>query len=86
MVISAALSAMLVASASNTGSIPLACLGTLPFMATFAYLMIFVTGRRPHFTRDLVCLWLNGRAVGPVPPSKQPRHPSRRRRAIPQEN
>jgi len=83
VVISAAFSAMLIAIASQSGSIPLACLGSMPFVLTFGYLLIFVTGRRPHFTRDLVCLYLYGRALSPLPPGKQPRNPARRVRAAP---
>ena len=83
VVISAAVSAMLIAIASQSGSVPLACLGSLPFVLTFGYLLIFVTGRRPHFTRDLVCLYLYGRALSPLPPRKQPQNPARRVRATP---
>jgi len=79
VVISAAASALLISIAAQSGSIPLACLGALPFVATFGYMLIFVTGRRPHFTRDLVCLFLEGRSVGPLVPSKQPRHPGMER-------
>jgi len=81
VVISGAVSAMLIAIASQSGRILLACLGSMPFVATFGYLLIFVTGRRPHFTRDLVCLFLYGRAVSPLPPDKQPRNPARWGRA-----
>ncbi len=81
VVISAAVSAMLIAIASQSGSIPMACLGAIPFVLTFGYLMVFVTGRRPHFTRDLVCLFLYGRSLSPVPPGKQPRNPAVRNRA-----
>jgi hypothetical protein len=83
VVISAAVSAMLIAIASQSGSIPLACLGSMPFVLTFGYLLLFVTGRRPHFTRDLVCLYLYGRALSPLPPGKQPQTPARRIRAAP---
>ena len=83
VVISASISAMLIAIASQSGSIPLACLGSVPFVLTFSYLLIFVTGRRPYFTRDLVCLYLYGRALSPLPPDKQPENPARRGRAIP---
>jgi len=83
VVISGAVSAMLIAIASQSGSIPLACLGSMPFVLTFGYLLIFVTGRRPHFTRDLVCLHLYGRALSPLPPGKQPQNPARRVRATP---
>ena len=81
VVVSAAVSGMLIAIASQSGSIPLACLGSMPFVLTFGYLLIFVTGRRPHFTRDLVCLFLYGRAISPLPPGKQPQNPARRGRA-----
>jgi hypothetical protein len=75
VIISAALSAMLLSVAAQSGSIALSLLATTPFVLTFLYLLIFVTGRRPHFTRDLVCLVLNGKAVGPRPPPLQPLHP-----------
>jgi len=78
IVISASISAMLIAIASQSGSIPLACLGSVPFVLTFGYLLIFVTGRRPHFTRDTVCVVLLGRAVSPLPPNKQPINPARK--------
>jgi hypothetical protein len=80
VVISAALSAMLIAIASQSGSIPMTCLGALPFVLTFGYMLLFVTGRRPHFTRDLVCVFLNGRSLSPVPPGKQPLNPAVRNR------
>jgi hypothetical protein len=83
VVISGAVSAMLIAIASQSGSIPLACLGSMPFVLTFGYLLIFVTGRRPHFTRDFVCLYLYGRALSPLPPGKQPENPARRVSATP---
>ena len=81
VVISGAVSAMLIATASQSGSIPLACLGATPFVVTFGYLLIFVTGRRPHFMRDVVCLFLYGQAISPLPPGKQPQNPARRGRA-----
>lgn len=77
VVVSAAISAILISVAAQRGSIPLACLACLPFVLTFGYLLIFVTGRRPHFTRDLVCWFLYGRALSPLPPSKQPVHPAK---------
>jgi hypothetical protein len=78
VVVSASVSAMLIAIASQSGSIPLACLGSMPFVMTFGYLLIFVTGRRPHFTRDLACVVLIGRAISPLPPNKQPINPARK--------
>ena len=81
VVISGAVSAMLIAIGAQSGSIPLACVGSTPFVLTFGYLLIFVTGRRPHFTRDLVCYFLNGRSISPLPPDKQPQNPVGRRRA-----
>jgi hypothetical protein len=79
VVISASVSAVLVAVASNRGSVLLGCLGMLPFVCVFGYLLIFVTGRRPHFTRDLCALWLNGRSISPVPPGLQPVNPAKER-------
>ena len=81
VVISGAVSAMLIAIGAQSDSIPLACVGSTPFVLTFGYLLIFVTGRRPHFTRDLVCYFLNGRSISPLPPDKQPQNPAGRRRA-----
>jgi hypothetical protein len=73
---SAAFSAILFSiAAQSPNPVPMACLAALPFGLTFGYLLIFVTGRRPHFTRDLVCLALYGRSISPVPPKYQPRHP-----------
>ena len=79
MVISAAVSAILLSVASTRASIPLACLALLPFVCVFGYLLIFVTGRRPHFTRDLVCAWLNGRSFSPAPPGLKPVNPAKER-------
>jgi hypothetical protein len=79
VVISAAVSAILISIASSRGSIPLTVVACMPFVLTFGYLLIFVTGRRPHFTRDLVCLWLNGKAVSPVPPGLKPINPAKGR-------
>ena len=53
VVISAAVSAMLIAIASQSGSIPMACLGTIPFVLTFGYLMVFVTGALATFYAGL---------------------------------
>jgi hypothetical protein len=83
VIVSASVSAILITIASQSGSLVDACLGALPFVLTFGYMLIFVTGRRPHFARDLVCLFLNGRAISPLPPSKQPRNPARRSGATP---
>ena len=62
VIVSASVSAILITIASQSGSLVDACLGALPFVMTFGYMLIFVTGRRPHFARDLVCLCLYGRA------------------------
>src|SRR5260370_39183782 len=82
VVVSAALSALLISIAAQRASIPMECLGALPFVGTFCYLLLFVTGRRPHFTRDLVEVFLNGRSISPLPPAYQPKHPgiSKRKR------
>jgi len=78
VIVSASVSAVLITVASQSGSILDACLGALPFVLTFGYMLIFVTGRRPHFTRDLAGVVLNGRALSPSPPTQQPRNPARR--------
>ena len=72
VIVSASVSAILITVASQSGSILDACLGALPFVLTFGYMLIFVTGRRPHFARDTVCVVLLGRAISPLPPNKQP--------------
>jgi len=81
VIVPGAVSSMLIAIAAQSGSIPMACLGAMPFVLTFGYLLIFVTGRRPHFTRDVVCRFLYGRALSPRPPGLQPVNPARRVRA-----
>ena len=83
VIVSASVSAILITVASQSGSILDACLGALPFVLTFGYMLIFVTGRRPHFTRDLAGVVLNGRALSPRPPGLQPRNPAGRGRAAP---
>jgi hypothetical protein len=75
LIISAAASAFLISIASQQGSVALACLGATPFVLTFLYMLIFQTGRRPHFTRDLVELFLQGKAISPLAPAYQPRNP-----------
>ena len=75
VIVSASVSALLITLASQRGSVLLGVLGALPCVLTYGYFKVFVTGRRPHFTRDLVCLILNGRSVSPLPPQKQPQHP-----------
>ena len=79
VVISAAVSALLISIAAQSANpILMVCLGAMPFVLTFGYLLIFVTGRRPHFTRDTVCVVLLGRAISPLPPNKQPINPARK--------
>lgn len=50
-------------------------LAPFPFVLTYGYLLLFVTGRRPHFARDLARALVLGRAVSPLTPKLQPRHP-----------
>lgn len=52
-------------------------LAILPFLLTFAYLALLVSGRRPHFARDLLYCVINGRAVSPLPPAQRVRHPAK---------
>jgi hypothetical protein len=75
--VSAALSALLLTVASPT-------VAALPLVLTFGFLLIFVIGRRPHFARDFVFQFVNGRSVSKLPPAEQPRHPTlpRSRRGI----
>lgn len=50
-------------------------LAPFPFLLTYSYLLLFVTGRRPHFARDVARALVLGRAVSPLIPKLQPRHP-----------
>ena len=52
-------------------------LAVLPFLATFAYLALLVSGRRPHFARDLLYSALNGHAASPLPPAGRMLHPAK---------
>ena len=49
----------------------------LPFLLTFAYLALLVSGRRPHFARDLLYSVLNGQAASPLPPAHRIKHPGK---------
>jgi hypothetical protein len=59
----------------RSGNPALIGLAALPLAGTFGYLMLLVSGRRPHFARDLIFSLINGRAVSPVPPAQRIRHP-----------
>jgi hypothetical protein len=76
---SAAASGLLSLWFSHCGNTLGAWLSTLPFVLTFTYHAVFVTGRRPHFRRDLCGLALRGRALSPAPRGAQPAHPSLQR-------
>jgi hypothetical protein len=52
-------------------------LAVLPFLATFAYMALLVSGRRPHFARDLLYSALNGHAASPLPPAERMLHPAK---------
>jgi hypothetical protein len=67
----------LVASFSKPGgdTFTKTVISMLPFVSTYLYLLIFRTGRRPHFDRDLLYWCLYGKAVSPAPPKYQPVHP-----------
>jgi hypothetical protein len=54
-------------------------LAAAPFVLAFAYLALFVSGRRPHFSRDLIYAVLNGRSASPLPPAERVRHPGKPR-------
>jgi hypothetical protein len=56
-------------------SIALYVVAPFPFVLTYGYLLVFVTGRRPHFARDVARALVLGRAVSPLTPKLQPRHP-----------
>jgi hypothetical protein len=49
----------------------------LPALIVWGYYGIFVTGRRPHYGRDVLGAWLNGRSVPATPTDRFPAHPSR---------
>lgn len=49
----------------------------LPFLLTFAYLALLVSGRRPHFARDLLYAAINGHAASPLQPVQRLRHPAK---------
>lgn len=57
------------------GNPALIALAALPFAGTFGFLLVFVSGRRPHFARDQIFSVINGRAVSPAPPAQRVRHP-----------
>jgi hypothetical protein len=51
--------------------------GLAPVVCTWTYMLIFLTGRRPHFTRDtLFMLFPNAKAQSPNKPQYQPIHPT----------
>lgn len=75
IIIATVVSIMAVSVAVQRASIPLAIFGASPFFLTVGYFLFFVTGRRPHFTRDLVGLAIHGKSVTPAPRKEQPRHP-----------
>lgn len=56
-------------------SLSLYVLAPFPFLLTYGYLLLFVTGRRPHFARDVARAFVLGKAVSPMIPKFQPRHP-----------
>lgn len=52
-----------------------------PFIAVYGYMFIFITGRRPHFARDLLMsLGPHTRSVTKAAPFLQPKHPTLKRR------
>jgi hypothetical protein len=76
---SAAASGLLALYFSQNGSSWGLWPAVLPFALTFTYHAVFVTGRRPHFRRDLWGLCLRGGALSPAPRGAQPQHPSLKR-------
>jgi hypothetical protein len=77
LVISGGLSVFLVSAASlNGGGFPLMAVGALPFCLVYAYLALFVTGQRPHWSADQLRLILHGRAVPTRRPADFPQHPA----------
>jgi hypothetical protein len=56
-------------------SLALYVLAPFPFLLTYGYLLLFVTGRRPHFARDVARTLVLGKAVSPMMPKYQPIHP-----------
>jgi hypothetical protein len=49
----------------------------LPALGVWGYYALFVTGRRPHFGRDVLGAWLNGRSMPATPTERFPAHPCR---------
>lgn len=76
LVASGFVSATLVAVAANTGKTFLVAPAMLPFALTFLYMLIFITGRRPHFAQDCVNALVMGKNAYVCPPNSQPRHPA----------
>jgi hypothetical protein len=68
-------SLILLLLANALKSAALYVLAPFPFVLTYSYLLLFVTGRRPHFARDVARGFVLGRAVSPLTPKLQPRHP-----------
>jgi hypothetical protein len=68
-------SLVLLLLANALKSAALYVLAPFPFVLTYGYLLVFVTGRRPHFARDVARALVLGKAVSPLTPKLQPRHP-----------
>jgi hypothetical protein len=75
LIISGGLSVCFLTAASGTNNPLLIALALAPFEGTFLYMLVFYSGRRPHFARDLVAVFLEGKAVSPRMKQDQPVNP-----------
>jgi hypothetical protein len=79
LAISGGVSAALALGASQLHGKVWMALALAPFVLTFIYMLVFITGRRPHFARDIAAICLSPRtfrALSPASPGSQPRHPT----------
>ena len=75
LIISGGLSVCFLTAASGTNNPLLIALALVPFGGTFVYMLVFYSGRHPHFARDLVSVVLDGKAVSPRTREDQPVSP-----------
>ena len=74
---SGVLSAAAFSFAAQTGDWFLIACSLAPALGVWGYYGLLVTGRRPHYGRDVLGAWLNGRALSPTPTDRFPAHPCR---------
>ena len=75
LIISGGVSVCFLTSASGTNNPWLIGLALVPFGGTLVYMLVFYSGRRPHFARDIVAVVLEGKAVSPRTKQDQPVNP-----------